>query len=275
MTDYFIDLDDELTVRYQQAGQGKQCILLLPGWTMSSQVFERQFEYFDSSDQFRFISFDPRAHGLSSKTPTGHYYEQHGRDLQAFIDALELDKVILGGWSFGCLAMLAYINQFGAAKLSGLIMLDGPPRAAAADNQSDWVTYRYDDADGGQQFYTLGRLRDPAATNREFAAWMLEDKSEANIQWVLEITRQTPDDVAVLLNATSIFLDYQDDLRALEGQMPLCYLVRADQQEVVAHWARENTPSARLEAFGEHLMFWERAPEFNRLLTDFALQCRE
>jgi non-heme chloroperoxidase len=271
--DNFIQLDDELTIHYQQAGQGDNTILLLPGWTMSTRVFERQLEYFAESDQFRFISFDPRAHGLSSKTAAGHYYEQHGRDLHAFINALELDNIILGGWSFGCLATLAYINQFGAERLNGLLMLDGPPRAAAADNKCDWATYRYDDADGGQQFYTLGRLKDPEATNREFAAWMLEDKSAANIRWVLEITQQTPDYAAALLNATSIFLDYRDDLRALEGRIPLCYLMRADQGKMVAHWARENTPSAQVAAFGEHLMFWERAAEFNQLLTEFTRRC--
>jgi hypothetical protein len=102
---------------------------------------------------------------------------------------------------------------------------------------------------------------------------MLEDKSAANIRWVLEITQQTPDYAAALLNATSIFLDYRDDLRALEGRIPLCYLMRADQEKMVAHWARENTPSAQVAAFGEHLMFWERAAEFNQLLTEFTRRC--
>jgi len=273
--DHFVQLDDELTIHYQQAGQGDSTILLLPGWTMSTRVFEHQLEYFDESDQFRFISFDPRAHGLSSKTATGHDYQQHGRDLHAFINVLELDDFILGGWSFGCLATLAYINQFGAERLSGFIMLDGPPRATAEDNSTDWATYRDDDADGLQKFFSLGKLRNPEASNRRFAAWMLEDRSETNIQWVLEIARQTPDKVATLLNASSILLDYRDDLCALEGKIPLCYLMRADKEEIVARWARENTPSARVLAFGEHLMFWERADQFNHALTEFALRCTQ
>jgi len=273
VTDHFIRLDDELTVHFQRAGQGEQCVLLLPGWTMSSQVFERQLEYFDGSDQFRFISFDPRAHGLSSKTPTGHYYEQHGRDLQAFIDALELDKIVLGGWSFGCLSTLSYINQFGSERLSGFIMLDGPPRAVGADNQTEWVTYSYGDADGSEEFFTMGRLRNPESTNREFAAWMLEDKSAENILWVEQITTQTPDEVASMLNATSAFLDYREDLISLDGKIPLCYLLSAGREKIVSDWARENTPSAQVTAFGEHLMFWERADEFNHVLTEFARQC--
>lgn len=273
MIDNSIQLDDELTIHYQQAGQGDTTILLLPGWTMSTRVFERQFEFFAACDQFRFLSFDPRAHGLSSKTATGHYYEQHGRDLHAFIEALKLDKIILGGWSFGCLAMLAYLHQFGAERLSGLIMLDGPARTTAPDNQTEWASYSYADADGSQALFTLGRLKDPQATNRQFAAWMLEDKSRANIEWIEQITCQTPDNVAALLSASAVFLDYREDLKALEGQFPLWYLMRADRERVALDWARENTPSAQVTAFGEHLMFWEQADEFNRQLSAFAQRC--
>jgi non-heme chloroperoxidase len=269
----YVRIDAELSLYYQQAGQGDRTILLVPGWTMSTRVFEHQFDYFDQSEEFRFISLDPRAQGLSSKTVNGHSYEQHGRDLHAFVEALQLDQFILGGWSFGTLETLAYINQFGAEHLTGFIMLDGPPRAASDDNQTDWATYRYDDADGGQNFYTERRLSDPDACNREFAAWMLEDKSEQNIRWVLEITEQTPDEVASTLNATSIPLDYRDDLRGLEGKIPLWYLMRADQQKLAHDWAQANTPSARVDGLGEHLMFWEHAAEFNQKLIEFARQC--
>jgi hypothetical protein len=119
----------------------------------------------------------------------------------------------------------------------------------------------------------MGRLRNPESTNREFAAWMLEDKSAENIQWIEQITTQTPDEVASMLNATSVFLDYREDLISLDGKIPLCYLLRAGQQKKVSDWVRQNTPSAQVTAFGEHLMFWERADEFNPVLTEFARQC--
>ena len=43
----------------------------------------------------------------------------------------------------------------------------------------------------------------------------------------------------------------------------------------VARWAARHTPAARVEAFGGRMMFWERADEFNRLLSDFLARCRE
>jgi hypothetical protein len=68
-------------------------------------------------------------------------------------------------------------------------------------------------------------------------------------------------------------LDSRQNLCALEDKTPLGYLVRADQEEIVTRWARENTPSAQVAAFGEHLMFWERADQFNHVLTEFARRC--
>ena len=132
-----IVVDDELTIHFEESGDGQNAILLVPGWTMSTRVFERQLEYFENSRQFRFITLDPRAHGLSSKTHDGHFYEQHGRDLNDFVNAMELEKFVIGGWSFGTLAVLSYLEQYGADKISGLIMLDGPPRAAGPDNVND------------------------------------------------------------------------------------------------------------------------------------------
>lgn len=274
MKSQFIDISTDLRLHYEETGHGELTVMLVPGWTMSTRVFERQFEYFRDTREFRLLSYDPRAQGQSSKTRSGHDYEQHGRDLHALIEALGLDRIVLGGWSFGCLETLAYVNQFGAGRLVGFIMIDGPPRAAGDDNEREWVTYRRDDADGGISFYSRGRLRDPDATNREFAAWMLEDRSKANIEWVLEITQQTPDEAAVLLNDTALNLDYEGDLHALEGRMPLWYLMRGGRDGVVADWARGNTPSARVQAYGEHLMFWERAERFNRDLLDFVAACR-
>jgi non-heme chloroperoxidase len=269
MTGKFLTIDDDLNLHYEQAGNGETTVLFLPGWTMSTRVFEHQLDYFANSTDYRFITYDPRAQGLSSKTEGGHYYQQHGDDLNAFIEGLGLDNIVLGGWSFATLATLAYVEQHGSDRLAGFIMLDGPPRTAGESNQHDWVTYCYDDRDQQQAFFTMGRLLDREATNIEFARWMLEDKSTDNIDWVVEITNQTPDTAAALLNASANFLDYRDSLIHLHDKMPLLYVVRKDQEKIVNDWAQTHTPSAQVAAFGEHLMFWERADEFNKALSEF------
>ena len=269
---HFIQLDDDLKLHYVEAGQGPQTILLIPGWTMTTEVFERQLSFFDSSTDYHFITLDPRAHGLSSNTADGHFYPQHGRDLNAFIEALELDQIILGGWSFGTLATLAYVSQFGSDRLSGFIMLDGPPKAATHDNETDWATYRYDDSDGFNQFFTNGRLEGSITSLREFSSWLFESPEAEKIDWVMKLAAQMPNSAAALLNASATYLDYSNDLIDLSAKLPLCYIVRKSRLQVVANWSLVHTPLARVEGFGEHIMFWERADEFNVLLLEFCEQ---
>ena len=69
--------------------------------------------------------------------------------------------------------------------------------------------------------------------------------------------------------------DYRKDLIALNARVPLLYVVREELGPRVARWAARHTPAARVESFGGHLMFWERAGEFNRVLSDFLAGCRE
>ena len=264
-----IRIDDELNIYLEESGQGDRVVLFIPGWTMSTQVFSAQLSHFENSGDYRFITYDPRGHGLSTNTAGGHFYEQHGRDLHLLIEALNLDEIVLSGWSFGVLDALAYVAQFGAGKLAGLIMLDGAPKARGIDNTKQWVSYSYDDADGREEFFTLGPLRDRDATNDEFARWMLEDPSEANIKWVCDITNQTRAEVAALLNATGAFLDYSELLKQLNDVLPLLYVVSEELETVVSAWSAEHTPAAQVEAFGKHLMFWERAKQFNAVLDRY------
>lgn len=270
----YLEIDPQFKLHYVEAGSGDITVIMLPGWTMSTQVFEHQITYFKGSNKYRFISIDPRAHGLSTKTDGGHFYQQHGRDLNAFIECLDVENIVLCGWSFGTLATLSYVNQFGAERLSGFVMLDGPPRATGADNEKDWVTYTYDDRDGSKEFFTLGRMRDKAESNYEFAKWMLEYRTKERIDKILEITNQTPDTAAALLNATADFLDFRKDLISLSHELPLLYIVRKDRGNVVSNWSSQHTPDAKVASFGGHMMFWERPDQFNSVLAEYLNLCK-
>lgn len=269
MSGKLVKLGDDLELFVEQTGVGDITVLFIPGWTMSTAVFEHQLAHFASSTHFRFVCYDPRAHGQSSKTPDGHTYEQHGRDLARLIETLDLQNIVLGGWSFGTLAALSYIHQFGADRLQGLAMIDGPPKAIGKDERTEWFTYHSDDADGSLEFFTMGRLRDKDDANERFARWMLEDESPENIAWIKAITNRMPDAAASLLNATSVYCDYESDLKNLNSVLPLLYVLRESRRDAVTAWASRYTPAAMTVGFGEHLMFWERPREFNAALDQF------
>jgi len=79
---------------------------------------------------------------------------------------------------------------------------------------------------------------------------------------VVDISRLTPDSIAALTNETGASVDDEADLVALDGKVPMLFVVREE-------WRDAHAPSAEVAAFGKHLMFWERSRELNELLERF------
>jgi len=263
-----VQLDENVSLYYEEAGQGDISIIFIPGWMMSTEVFSYQLKHFDGSTQYQALTYDPRGQGRSTKTVEGHTYQQHARDLARFIEVLELDNVILAGWSYGVTEQLAYLNQFGSDKIKAMIMIDTGPDIAGA-TYDEWVWYLNDDADGYSRFFTEGIIENREEVINSFIEWMLESPDAANVNWLKGIANQTSSNVASITNATGFYLDYRDDLIALEGKMPLLYIVREEMKEVADHWIKANTPSATAVYMGKHMMFWERPNEFNYELDMF------
>ena len=267
----YLEISRDLTIHYEQAGEGDMTIIFIPGWTMSTEVFVHQLAHFEGSTKFRAVSYDPRGQGRSSKPVEGHTYQQHGRDLAVFMERLGIEKVILAGWSYGVQEQLAYVNQFGADKLKGMILIDSGPDVAGA-TYDEWVWYLNDDSDGYSRWFTEGMVEDRQNVIAGFAEWMLEDPSPENIAWVSNIANMTSGTVASTLNATGFYLDYSEDLVGLEGKIPLLYVTREEWKPQAEKWIAANTPSAQSEYLGKHLMFWERPDEFNAILDRYLAQ---
>lgn len=264
-----IAVSDDLTIYYETAGQGERTILFVPGWGMSSAVFERQLAHFEGSTDVRVIAYDPRGQGQSSKTEGGHHYDQRGADLHALIETLDLENIVLVGWSFGVLDQFAYISQQGTGKLDAVVIVDGTVKTVGKDNTKDWVWYSKTDADGFRQWYTMAPLTDRAGFNSAFAEWMLEDPSSSNLEWVSKISNQTTGATLALLNETASYADYTEALNTLDDTLPLLIIAREEWQSVVEGYATVNLPSAEVEAFGKHMMFWDQADRFNKTLKRF------
>jgi len=239
---------------------------------MSTEVFERQMRYFEGSQEFRAITYDPRSHGLSSKTCGGHFYEQHAKDLKALLTELKTERFVLVAWSAGGGTALEYVRLYGAENLDGLVLVDTAPRSRVVDKTIEWGwfgTSGNGDQDSSMRLFSYETLVNRDAVNREFAIWMLEHPSEQNIDFVGHLSSRTPSTVAALLNLSYWFLDNTAQVKSLDGQVPLLYVVREEWQQVAAAWARDNTPTANVVAFGKHMMFWERAGQFNAVLREF------
>ena len=266
-----LKVSDDLSLYYETTGNGVTPIVFVPGWTMSSEVFERQRDHFADSDRFRYYAYDPRGQGQSSRPMDGYTYDQHGRDLKAFLDGLGLKQVVLVGWSFGVLKVSSYLDQFGADNVRALVLIDGTPKTTGKDSTKDWAWVGDDNWLSNNQSYTTELLTDKREENMKgFSEWMLEKPTPEQVNWSTAISLQTPGWIAALTNATANNADYEAALKALDPQLPLLFVMGEEHwHPVVDQWIATNKPTAKSVTMGKHLMFWQRSKAFNSELDKF------
>ena len=72
-------------------------------------------------EDHRLVALDMRGHGLSDKPREGYDdSKQWADDVNAVIQALDLDHPVLSGWSYGPLVILDYIRHHGEGRLGAL-----------------------------------------------------------------------------------------------------------------------------------------------------------
>lgn len=95
-------------------------IVFLHGFSQCWLQWSRQLES-DLADDHRLIAPDLRGHGFSDRPRDG--YDDARRwadDVDAIISALELDRPVLSGWSYGPLVFLDYVRHYGEERIAGL-----------------------------------------------------------------------------------------------------------------------------------------------------------
>ena len=103
-TGQYIRVSPDLELYYEEAGAGTP-IIFIPGWAGTTEFYVHQMSYF--AKNYRALTYDPRSQGRSSKTLENNHYAQHGKDLKAFMDALDLQDVTLVALSAGCFDVYA------------------------------------------------------------------------------------------------------------------------------------------------------------------------
>lgn len=128
----------EIKLYYQDIGEG-QPVIFLHGWPMSHEMWEYQVGDIALSG-FRCIAYDRRGFGKSSKPIEGYDYDTLADDLAAVIGELELEDVVLVGFSMGGGEVARYFSRYGGKKIAKVVLIGAvTPFLLKTDDNEDGV----------------------------------------------------------------------------------------------------------------------------------------
>lgn len=112
-------------LRCQEAGSGPP-LILIHAFPLSSDLFRPQLEA--PPPGFRLIAPDLRGLGGSPAAPPARSVDDHAADIIELMDALGLDRAIIGGVSMGGYVTFAVLRR-APERVAGLILADTRPEA--------------------------------------------------------------------------------------------------------------------------------------------------
>lgn len=129
------------TIAYKTYGAGDRTLILIHGYSFSKEVWDKAAPLID--DDWTVYAFDIRGFGDSDKPEEGYDYPSMVNDLAAFMDALSIDRAVIGGHSLGG----TFIQDFAVRypnRVDGLILANAQARNLPPMGMSESFLKRID-----------------------------------------------------------------------------------------------------------------------------------
>ncbi len=130
----FVTMIDGAEIFYKDWGLG-QPIVFCHGWPLNADSWDSQM-LFLASNGYRCIAHDRRGHGRSTQTWHGNEMDTYADDLATLIETLDLQDVVLVGFSTGGGEVARYIGRHGTERVAkaALVSAVTPLMVQRADN---------------------------------------------------------------------------------------------------------------------------------------------
>ncbi|WP_342024777.1 alpha/beta hydrolase [Arthrobacter citreus] len=265
----------DIELHYEDHGSG-QPVLLVHGYPLDGDSWERQTRALLGGG-YRVITYDRRGFGRSSHPVTGYDYDTFADDLNAVLTHLDLDDVVLVGFSMGTGELARYVSRHGTDRVSRLAFLaslepfllqtpdnptgvpaevfEGIAAAAQADRYA-WFTSFFSD------FYNLGenlgtRISEEAVRgswnvavgSAPMAAYSVVPTWITDFRADVETVRNSGMPVLILHGTADNILPIDSTGRPFAAALPQARYVEVD-----------GAP---------HGLLWTHADEVNKALLDF------
>jgi non-heme chloroperoxidase len=127
-----------IEIHYEDHGRGDP-IVLIHGYPLNGNSWERQERELLATGH-RVISYDRRGFGRSSQPTVGYDYDTFAADLKTLIENLDLNEVVLVGFSMGTGEVTRYLGTYGSDRVRKAALLGTvPPFLLKTDDNPEGV----------------------------------------------------------------------------------------------------------------------------------------
>jgi len=239
-------------------------LFLIPGWRYTASIWSRQLKVFGRERHV--IAVDPRSQGDSTKTDEGDTPEQRARDYRVLLTSLQLESVVLVGWSQGVQDVAAYVDQYGTNRVQAIVLVDSTISGGASK-----IPLTLQSA--VRQLRLLAMFAD---SPREYTEGMMraiisKPQSEVALNDLVDAALKTPTATAEAMLVADLF--GKDRTSAINKfRLPTLVIASARSEELAAQ--RElagKLPQGRIEVVDQaaHAVFIDQPDRFEAILRDF------
>jgi non-heme chloroperoxidase len=130
--------DAAIEIHYEDHGAGSP-VVLIHGYPLNGNSWERQERALMAAG-YRVITYDRRGFGRSSQPTIGYDCDTFAADLNALLEHLAPDEVVLVGFSMGAGEVARYLGTYGSARVRKAALLGGiTPFLLQTDDNPDGV----------------------------------------------------------------------------------------------------------------------------------------
>lgn len=117
----FATSSDGVKISYEKAGKGNPTLLFIHGWTNNRSIWDEQISHF--SKQYNVIAVDLAGCGKSGNNRDIWTMASFGDDVVSVIKHLDVDQVILVGFSMGGPVAIEAANKV-PERIAGIVLVD-------------------------------------------------------------------------------------------------------------------------------------------------------
>jgi non-heme chloroperoxidase len=263
---------EEISIAYSDYGKG-QPVVLIHGWPSSREMWEYQLGDIVNAG-YRVIKYDRRGFGKSSKPWSGYDYDSLAGDLNELLKQLNLQKVILVGFSMGGGEVVRYIANYGQERIARIALLSSviPYMLKTADNPEGVDKKVFDEMAEGIKNDRIGFL-DDFGKNFFGAGFLNKPLSTPLMNYYLELTTKATQQSTLECAKSFATTDFRNDVKKIT--VP-ALIVHGDSDKIVPfEVSSERTavmmPHAELIVYQDapHGLFYTHRELLNKDLINF------